>query len=137
MPHKDKEVYKAYQKKWAQDNKDKTRKYVKDYLERNPAKKMWKSSIQNAKTRGLDNTITDKDIIIPTHCPYLGIELTSKVEKKNTPSTMSLDRIDNTKGYIPGNIQVISNLANLMKSFATEEQLITFAKSVLRIHEKT
>lgn len=43
----------------------------------------------------------------------------------------SLDRIDNTQGYIPGNVEVVSYLANMMKSSASREQLVTFAQSVL------
>ncbi len=35
----------------------------------------------------------------------------------------SLDRLDNTLGYIPGNVQVISWKANQIKSNATLQEL--------------
>ena len=39
----------------------------------------------------------------------------------------SLDRIDPTKGYVVGNIQIISNVANRMKNSADDSQLLRFA----------
>ena len=39
----------------------------------------------------------------------------------------SLDRIDPTLGYLPDNIQIISNLANRMKNNASDEQLLRFS----------
>jgi hypothetical protein len=43
----------------------------------------------------------------------------------------SLDRIDNNKGYIKGNVEVISWKANIMKSNASPEELVEFAKAIL------
>jgi hypothetical protein len=43
----------------------------------------------------------------------------------------SLDRIDPNKGYVIGNVQIISLLANRMKNDASKDELQRFAKWVL------
>jgi hypothetical protein len=65
--------------------------------------------------------IKPQDILIPEICPVLGIPMTSG--PKLLPSSSSLDRIDSKKGYIKGNIQVISHRANTLKSNATLKEL--------------
>ena len=60
---------------------------------------------------------------VPTHCPALGVELKrgGLKEKDNSPS---LDRIIPEKGYVPGNVIWVSQLANQIKTNATPEQII-------------
>lgn len=73
-----------------------------------------------AKAKGLEFTLTEADIVIPTHCPALGLELSWDGEKDVSPS---VDRLDSTKGYTPENIRVISTRANRLKSDATLGEL--------------
>lgn len=88
---------------------------------------------KRAREKKIPCTITVYDIDIPETCPYLGLALTGQTSKEdNTPS---IDRIIPALGYIPGNVEVISTLANRMKNSATPEQLITFAKHVLEVFD--
>jgi len=61
------------------------------------------------------------DIIIPDICPVLGLFI-SKEAKGRQDNSPSLDRIDNSKGYVKGNICVISWKANNIKNVGTAEE---------------
>jgi len=56
---------------------------------------------------------------LPEHCPVFGVKLEYFRQGKRDDASASLDRIDSSKGYIPGNVQVISWRANRLKSNAT------------------
>lgn len=122
---------------WRQQNPEKAAKVRKNYYLNNTTKVLaanekwkkehpeyylWHSARQRAKVKGLEFNIDLNDVIIPTHCPVLLVPLVWK-DKEFAPS---LDRIDNSKGYIKNNIQVISKKANRMKNNATEQELNNF-----------
>lgn len=77
--------------------------------------------------RNIDFNITIDDIVIPEYCPIL-LQPIVQGNKDNYKFSPSVDRIDNTKGYIKGNIQIISMKANTIKNSATIEELQLFAK---------
>jgi hypothetical protein len=155
MAYKDPEQEKEYHRKWREKNKVKLNAYQKEWSKKHPGKKaatrrklvinnpeksMLYSSKFRAKKNNVEFTITKDDINIPLICPVLRqpiikecIEGGKTGPKGNSPS---IDRIDNSKGYIPGNIQIISNKANTMKSSATPEELINFALWVFATHGK-
>jgi len=74
-----------------------------------------------AKTKGLECTITAADISPPLICPVLGIKLRFGGRIGN--DSPSVDRFENSSGYIPGNVRVISWRANNLKRDATIEEL--------------
>ena len=90
----------------------------------NPEKAMWTRARARAKRDGVAFSITDKDIKIPKLCPALGLtlEIVWGVQGGGAASP-SLDRIIPELGYVPGNVQVISNRANRIKYNATLEEL--------------
>jgi hypothetical protein len=114
--------------------KDDRRKNPEKYAEygrlarrRHPERYLWFAARKRARTRELEFTIQETDIVIPEVCPILGIPLAIG-RGRIQDSSPSLDRVDNSKGYISGNIQVISAKANVMKNNATPYELLRFAR---------
>jgi uncharacterized Zn finger protein (UPF0148 family) len=97
--------------------------------------RMFRRAKSRAKERNIEFSIDKSDVIIPEFCPILGIKLEPFAgHSGGRPNSPALDRIDNSKGYIKGNVVVISHLANMMKSSASREELLTFADWVQKAY---
>ena len=72
-----------------------------------------------AKERQMEFNIEITDIVLPSECPVLH----KPFIYGNHDWTYSLDRIDPKLGYIKGNIQIISNRANVLKNDATLQEI--------------
>ena len=96
---------------------------AKNYLATTLEYRLWYRAKRRSKVKGLEFNIEIADILIPEVCPVFGVPM-----KVNTEYAASLDRIDSSKGYIKGNIQVISTKANILKNDATMSELKQFAK---------
>lgn len=73
------------------------------------------------------------DLSFPTHCPILGIELNYSASYRSDDSP-SFDRIDSSKGYVKGNVAIMSWRANRIKNDGTAEEhqrIADFIKAVL------
>lgn len=76
-------------------------------------------------------TIEEYKKLIVKHCPLLELELIYEWPRGwSLPDNYAtLDRIDSTKGYELGNVQIISYRANTLKSNATLEEIERLAKN--------
>lgn len=106
----------------------------KEGVRRNP----WSTILRDARRRARDKNLPFNidapylQSIAPTHCKYLEYKLEYCPGKGvKQPNSASLDKIIPELGYIKGNVQFISDQANTMKNYATEEQLLTFCQNVL------
>lgn len=85
---------------------------------------MLKNARIRARQAEVPFTIAVEDIVIPTNCPILGIPIfQAKGKRGGGENSPSLDRIVPERGYVPGNIIVISNRANRLKSDASIDEL--------------
>ena len=90
------------------------------------------------KKKGKFVDIKPEDIIINEYCPFLGIKIDYKTHSREffNNDSQSVDRIENSKGYVKNNVWVISRLANVMKNDATNEELKTFCKNIILTYAK-
>lgn len=116
------ERVKAKNRAWWAANKEKDSATRLRWRVANLARIMWKDAQKRAVRFNLEWDLELFDIHIPKVCPVLGIEMKYGVGKR-TDSSPSLDRIDNSKGYVYNNVCVISWRANNIKSDGTAEEL--------------
>lgn len=75
-----------------------------------------------AKAASVPFDLTKDDVVVPGVCPVLGIPLAVN-EGKCGPNSPTVDRIRPERGYVRGNIVVVSHRANTIKSDATLREL--------------
>lgn len=74
---------------------------------------------------------------IQSQCPYSGVQLVLSAPGKRIDLiySASLDRIDSTKGYIPGNVQFVSTAVNYMKNTMSHEETLKLCKLIAQYHK--
>ncbi len=123
-----------YAREYVEKNRDWVNKKGRDYhryLE--VPRKVLMQCKNRALRKNIPFNLTLEDIFVPEICPLLEVPFIIGT-LNNYEYTHSIDRIDNAKGYVKGNIQIISKKANSMKNNATKEELITFAKNILKFY---
>lgn len=138
-----------YKKVYRQKNRDKLNKnrrlYGKEHklelskkqrlrLESDPRHSLIYNARQRARKKEIAFNLTVNDITVPAKCPALGMELKVGQRYCNSNSP-TIDRIDNTKGYIKGNIIVVSHKANTIKNNATLEELNKVAEFYKKLQD--
>lgn len=96
-------------------------------MERDPLKNLLRWAKRRADKYDVPFNLTVDDIDIPAVCPVLGIPLfhSEKVASDNSPT---LDRIVPEVGYVAGNVIVVSNRANRIKSNASWHEISKLAE---------
>ena len=141
MPFKVKANRKVYMRAWYLANKERCLALGKVRREANKPRdaamqRLWRElnmerwklgqMLRAAKRRAvkcdLPFTLTRGDISIPRVCPVFGIPLQSNNKMTSADDSPTLDRIDPRRGYVKGNVAVISMLANRLKNDGTAEQ---------------
>jgi len=92
-------------------------------------KKLLTDARGRARRRGIEFALTIEDVEVPERCPVFDIQLVWNSVKRSHNSP-SLDRIEATKGYVPGNVWVISWRANDIKNDATPAELRRVADAI-------
>lgn len=91
----------------------------------NPGRVMWYRARARARRKDIPFDIEQRDVVTPAVCPVLGIPIACGDVGRGYPTdnSPSLDRIDPSRGYVRGNIVVMSMRANRIKNDATLAEL--------------
>jgi hypothetical protein len=88
--------------------------------------KLYHAAKTRAKRKGVRFSIKLEDIQIPAVCPLLGVPIRLGGPRRDSPS---LDRINSKKGYVKGNVWIVSQRANKIKNDATLDEFEMIARN--------
>ena len=100
------------------------------------SRRLYASARKRAIEKGWTFSISVSDITVPELCPVFGTPLLPPSLCGMNPMMPSIDRIDSSRGYEPGNVQVLSHRANSLKSNATIEELEAVLAFLVRENQK-
>ena len=114
---------------------------IEEFRERykkNPIPQMKSNAKIRAKAKGVSFNLTNKYIkeLFPSDrmCPVFKVKMMGIYENKRKSNfSATIDRIIPEKGYVEGNVIVVSDLANRIKTDATLDEIkkvITFYKKI-------
>jgi hypothetical protein len=101
--------------------------------------KMYSYKRRNALTKGLEFSVPFSELEFPAVCPVLGIQLDYRKKHSGGPrtnSSPSFDRLDPTKGYVSGNVIIVSWRANRIRNDGTADEHLRIAKFYRKLEGK-
>jgi uncharacterized protein YlaI len=125
----DKNYFKKLQLSVSDEFRDHINTQKRENSRKNHISTMLSNAKQRAERKGLEFSLVKEDIIIPELCPILKVPFVTGT-KDNYDFTPTIDRINNSKGYTPDNIHIITNKANTMKNSADFAMLHNFANYI-------
>jgi len=100
----------------------------------------WSYVKGQAKQRDIEFSLRKEDICNQLvsrgyRCNLSGRKI-SELLMPGDPDAGSLDRIDSSKGYLSGNIQMVTKQINISKHSMSNEEFINLCRDVVRWHDR-
>jgi hypothetical protein len=107
-------------RRWQLKNPDRVRAARRAWRSKNLIRALVNEARSRSKSRGVEFTITVVDVPEPGPvCPLLGLAFSAV---RGSACSPSLDRIDPSKGYIPGNVWIVGRRANMIKNDGSRQE---------------
>jgi len=90
----------------------------------------------SARTKGLQYDLSP-DFLLELlekqnwRCPMTRVYY--EFDRNRNPAQPSVDRIDNTKGYVPGNVQMVSLFYNTARNIWAHDELVEMAQALVEV----
>lgn len=123
---------KAATKRWRDSNRPRRNELRRAWRSRNIVKMLFQEAKSRAKASGREFTIALNDIPqMGDFCPLLGHPFPPPDVRDGVYSP-SLDRIDSSRGYVPGNVWIVGRRANRLKNDGTAAEHEAIAAAMRR-----
>jgi len=94
---------------------------------------------QSAKNRGIEFNLpftSFKNIMRAKKCQYTGVILTEPKMNNPRPTDVTVERVDNKKGYVKGNVIAVCREANQIKGTWETNDSYSKLKQIISSYEK-
>lgn len=100
----------------------------------------WLGARDRSKKHGMDFSLSLEDLENlwleqNGTCALSGIKMTYELQNGRTSTNVSIDRIDQSKGYVTGNVQLVCMACNQIKSDLSEDEMYQFCKKIVEHYE--
>lgn len=113
----------------------KSREYQAEQRRRDPARAFYDGLKSNAKSKGADFQLSlgqVADLLKPMRCSASGLELEWSPTSELSPWHPSMDRLDSSKGYAPGNVRVVCVMFNGMRNRWRDKDCLKLARALVK-----
>ncbi len=128
------------QNEWNKNNRAKNNQKAKDRRIFHPERELLTRIKRKCKDLNLPCDITEEDLYHDEFCPVLGIKLIRREDGVTTESSPQADRLIPEKGYVKGNVKMISMRANRLKNDGTieeHEKIVEYMKKFINPNNNT
>lgn len=132
----------ASNRRWRKNNPEKAKACARRMQYEQPINWIVHRVAVTSKRRGIECTITQdelKKLLEPMMCSVTGVTLSFSPYDGDSgtrhPWKPSFDRIDNAKGYVPGNVQLVCWAYNLAKGNWSAEVVEQWVRSMSQMKQ--
>lgn len=126
---------------WKGRNPEKAAEATRRWQEANPERALFNQCKCNARQRKLPFDLTPamvEAMLAGMTCSATGLPLSFERVKgeryARSPWYPSIDRLDNSRGYVPGNVRVVCSIYNFMRSNHSDEDVLAVARALVARH---
>ena len=138
------EAINAYKREWYRKNIEKERARARAYSKVDRKKQeittngiitnILKRVKNSATNRGFANNLTREyieELIIKSEgkCALSGVVMSTK---HNDPLKVSIDRINNKRGYVKGNVRLVTVVANRARNSGSDKDLLAMSLAIVK-----
>jgi hypothetical protein len=130
----DKDKKAQYHAEWYKQNKAQNLETCRKARQKSPRFSLYSSLLLAKKRAEVTVTVDDLLEIYDNQlglCALSGIKLTWS-QGKWLPTSISMDRIDNSKGYVHGNVRLVCASVNSFKGTMNDDELLKMADVLVR-----